>query len=266
MNAAADSPQHLPDTPQHDAIPPMFIKVPDQHGVTEVFAIDHLFRTNSDDAAFTDLTRAIATSLGISQLSVLYFEDNRKATSRPGLLGLLREANERGLDHVVVDWERSLRAAGRKRSHSPTVQDGEGRRQKVGRQSLIGANDEQAGTSPHLQERVPPSIHGSRRSSTSSGLFVREEATIAPITRQFRQGAMASGAQRPSQVTRLGARSGPFVNDSETDEWHDDGDGDNMSSSNNRDSRDETLSLQTTATGSRSESPFTRPSKPAAAG
>ena len=127
----------------------MFIKVPDRHGVTELFTTDHLFRTNGNDAAFTDLARAIATSLGIPQPGVLYFEYNRRATSGPGLLGLLREANGRGLDHVVIDWERSVRVAGRKRSRSPAVQDEVGGRQRVRRQSSAGANDEQVHTSTY---------------------------------------------------------------------------------------------------------------------
>jgi hypothetical protein len=266
MEAIAGSSQRPPDTPRHEAVPTIFIAVPDQHGATEVFATDDLFRTHGDDAAFTDLTRYIAISLSIPQPRVLYFESNKRATTGSDLLALLREVKERGLDRVVVDWKRSVRAAGRKRSRSPAVQDGEGIRHKVGRRSSVRANDEQAGALSQLQEHLPPSSHRSRRSSTSSGLFVREEATRAHLSRQVQQGAMASGAQRPSQVTRQGARPGPFVDDSETDECHDNGDDDYMSFSNNHDSRDETLSIQSAATGSRSESHFTRPAKPAAAG
>jgi hypothetical protein len=269
MEETADSPQPLPSTTQHGVASSMFIEVPDQHGVTEVFTTDHLYRTNGDGAAFTDLARSIATSLGIPQPGVLYFEYNRRATSGLGLLGLLRGASDRGLDHVVIDWERSVRVAGRKRSRSPAARDQDGvggGRQKVGRRSSVGANDEQAGALSHLQEHLPTSRHGSRRSSTSSDLFVREDATRAPITRQVQQGAMAFGAQRSSQVTRQGARPGPFVDDSETDECHDDGDDDSVSFSNNHDSRDETLSIQTAATGSRSESPITSPAKSAAPG
>lgn len=255
MDVSADSSQRGSETPRHEEASPMFIKVPDRHGVTELFTTDHLFRTNGNDAAFTDLARAIATSLGIPQPGVLYFEYNRRATSGPGLLGLLREANGRGLDHVVIDWERSVRVAGRKRSRSPAVQDEVGGRQRVRRQSSAGANDEQADTSPHLQERASPSRHGSRRSSTSSDLFVRDEATRAPVNRQVQRGSRASGTQISSQIEDLGI---PSADDGDDD--------DDMSRSNNHDSRDETLSIQSTATILRSESPFTRPSKPAATG
>ena len=242
----------------------MFIKVPDQHGVTEVFATDRLFHTHGDDAAFADLARAIATSLGVPQPGVLYFEYSRRATSGPGLLGLLREANGRGLNHVIIDWERSVRVAGRKRPRSPAVQDEVDGRQRVRRQSSAGANDEQADTSPHVQERASPSRHGSRRSSTSSDLFVRDESARMPVNRQV---SMASGAQKPGQVTDWGTPSA-FMEDRKFDAWHGDGDDDeDMSRSNNHDNHDKTLSMQTTtATVPRSESPFTRPSKPAATG
>ena len=145
MEGTADSSQRQPNLPQHGAASPVFIEVPDEHGVTEVFATDRLFRTTGDDAAFTDLARSIANSLDVPQPGVLYFEYNKRATSGHGLIGLLREVKERGLDYVVVDWQRTVRVAGHKRSCSLDVQDGEmdGRRSE-GRARLRRASSKLA--------------------------------------------------------------------------------------------------------------------------
>lgn len=229
MDGTADSPQHhLPNAARHEAVPHMFIEVPDQHGVTEVFSTDYLFRTHGDDAAFTDLTRSIATSLGIPQPGVLYFEYNKRATSGPGLLGLLREVSERGLDYVVVDWERSVRVAGCKRSCSPAVQGGEEGRQKIRRESPTELNEEQDDALLRPLGDVASSRSRSRRSSTSTGLFVRKEATRAPEERQERMGSMLFGAPKTSQIIDLGSPSASSE-DSESEAWscnHGDGDGD----------------------------------------
>lgn len=102
MEATADSSQRESETPRHEEASPMFIRVSDQHGVTELFTTDHLFRTNGNDAAFTDLARFIATSLGVPQPGVLYFEYSRRATSGPDVLGLLSKVSERGQDYIAV--------------------------------------------------------------------------------------------------------------------------------------------------------------------